>query len=184
MEDKSIQTAKLILDNETYEFNIEDGKTLHLELKNTENEIQIKRKQFNNNFSSGFERVQFNQNKPTEVFNDINDELEHESSILNVLNGVNALDDNLTTLKNVDTENIQSDTEDEIENKESSKEDPKHNSVEQIESEERVTVPDIEKTSEQNGNDNTKNISSNNFNIDFFGSDVDDFEDDNDDLKF
>src|SRR5699024_11156338 len=105
-ENEENQKVKLILDNETYEFNIEDGNTLHLELKNANNEIEVKRKQYSNNFSSGFSRVQFNDTKPVQLSNDVND-LEYESSILNVLKGADVLDTSDATFNNANNETEQ-----------------------------------------------------------------------------
>ena len=198
MEDKRVQTAKLILENETYEFNIEDGKTLHLELKNADNEIQIKRKQVNNSFSSGFARVQFDERKPIELSNDLHDEPEYESSILNVLNGVNTLDNDIEMLSNESIDKQQHDENTKKEYTPSKKLDEESSTPnvevfepiedkdkDSIKSEEKVTVPEIEETIDEDSNKSKNYISNDKFNINFFGSEVDDYEDEEDeDLKF
>lgn len=198
MENEENQKVKLILDNETYEFNIEDGNTLHLELKNANNEIEVKRKQYSNNFSSGFSRVQFNDTKPVQLSNDVND-LEYESSILNVLKGADVLDTSDATFNNANNETEQN-SNNELEKHPEEANEPKEveednqnkklassekTDTTEIVEEEKITVPEIQQSEKEVSNDNEENdMYNNSFNINFFGSDVDEYDDDTDDLEF
>lgn len=82
-------TAKVILDNETYEFSIEDGETLQLELKHVNQKIFVQKKEVSQLYPNGQPRIAFNDSKATitsplafadqEFESSINDILEEQS---------------------------------------------------------------------------------------------------------
>lgn len=78
-------TAKVILDNETYEFSIEDGETLQLELKHVNQKIFVQKKEVSQLYPNGQPRIAFNDSKATITSPLAFADQEFESSINDIL---------------------------------------------------------------------------------------------------
>lgn len=200
MEQGVSKTAKIILENETYEFNIEDGKALYFELQNIENEIHIKKKQYNNLYSNGNTRVQFNNDKSIDLPMDYFVETDHKSSIHGVLEGLETVQ---ITESDEDTKNNDIVIE-KTNNSESNQFQgeasliPKNKSYVENQVANEETDPIVGETSKDNETSDiqkSEDISGNSFaNSDVFknifsnkddeDSDLDDYDEDEDELQF
>lgn len=200
MEQGVSKTAKIILENETYEFNIEDGKALYFELQNIENEIHIKKKQYNNLYSNGNTRVQFNNDKSIDLPMDYFVETDHKSSIHGVLEGLETVQ---ITENDEDTKNNDIVIE-KTNNSESNQFQgeasliPKNKSYVENQVANEETDPIVGETSKDNETSDiqkSEDISGNSFaNSDVFknifsnkddeDSDLDDYDEDEDELQF
>lgn len=200
MEQGVSKTAKIILENETYEFNIEDGKALYFELQNIENEIHIKKKQYNNLYSNGKTRVQFNNDKSIDLPMDYFVETDHKSSIHGVLEGLETVQ---ITESDEDTKNNDIVIE-KTNNSESNQFQgessliPKNKSYVENQVANEETDPIVGETSKDNETSDiqkSEDISGNSFaNSDVFknifsnkddeDSDLDDYDEDEDELQF
>ncbi|MBM6202821.1 hypothetical protein H6K86_11885 [Staphylococcus epidermidis] len=78
-------TAKVILDNETYEFSIEDGETLQLELKHVNQKIFVQKKEVSQLYPNGQPRIAFNDSKANVTTPLAFADQEFESSINDIL---------------------------------------------------------------------------------------------------
>ncbi|MGC9651064.1 hypothetical protein ACO2FA_13375 [Staphylococcus warneri] len=78
-------TAKVILDNETYEFSIEDGETLQLELKHINQKIFVQKKKLVSCAPNGQPRIAFNDSKANVTTPLAFADQEFESSINDIL---------------------------------------------------------------------------------------------------
>lgn len=78
-------TAKVILDNETYEFSIEDGETLQLELKHVNKKIFVQKKEVSQLYPNGQPRIAFNDSKANVTTPLAFADQEFESSINDIL---------------------------------------------------------------------------------------------------
>ncbi|WP_281512542.1 hypothetical protein [Mammaliicoccus vitulinus] len=203
MEQGVNKTAKIILENEVYEFNIENGKSLYFELQNIEDEIHIKKKQYNNLYSNGNTRVQFNNDKSIDLPMDYFVETDHKSSIHGVLEGLETVqiteknedsnnndivienvNDNEFNETNQSIENINSSSNDQIDVGSQVTNEKKEPIVGETTKEIEISnITNSEKSSENpfTNPDVFKNIFSNKDDED---NDLDDYDEDEDELQF
>lgn len=171
-------TAKVILDNETYEFSIEDGETLQLELKHVNQKIFVQKKEVSQLYPNGQPRIAFNDSKANVTTPLAFADQEFESSINDIL------EEQTQNKVDISEQKIEEDSGEEL-NKNS--EDLMNVNEEQSSNiyENDNEDDDVESQASTNDNNTTSiNRSRPRFSNDMFeDDDIDDFDGD-EDLKF
>lgn len=189
-------TAKVILDNETYEFSIEDGETLQLELKHVNQKIFVQKKEVSQLYPNGQPRIAFNDSKANVTTPLAFADQEFESSINDILeeqtqNKVDIseqkIEEDIDGELNKNSEDLMNVNEEQSSNiYENDNEDDEVKKIETSDYQNAVNEDnDVESQASTNDNNTTSiNRSRPRFSNDMFeDDDIDDFDGD-EDLKF